>query len=101
MPVDSVERCDLLAGTPTRAPGPQTLRVRGCFNNSVEAPSNRYRVKSSTRLLTLLVCRSYAEEAAANRQHLGMSSRAGDAVGCHRFFVRRTELSPALGGTDM
>ena len=71
------------------------------FNNSVEAPTNCHSVKSSTRMLTFLAWRSYAEEAAANRQHLGMSSCAGDAVGCHRFFVRRTELSPAFGDTDM
>jgi hypothetical protein len=100
MPVDSVERFDLVAETSNRAPG-----LRLSASADVQQQRRSYgQLRWSENVNTdvdFLVCRSYAEEAAANRQYLGMSSCAGDAGGCHRFFVRGTELSPAFGDTDM
>jgi hypothetical protein len=73
MAVDSVERCDLVAETPTRAGASDSPRPP-MFNDGVEMLINRPSVKSSTLLLTSALLRSYAEEATANRQQLGMPS---------------------------
>ena len=65
MPVDSVERFDLVAPNLKPGTGVSDSPRRPMFNSSVEAAADWGGLKSSTQMLTFLAWRSYAEDAAA------------------------------------